>query len=223
VGREFIRWASEDLAIYARRSYDPATGKFIALMTDGTPIRWRESRTGYYVPESFQPQTPDGINLWAYAMAYRLTGDSAHWQMARTIAKGLTLGDLGEPDGRRELQMDTDNDVWHTVYALLELYRATSDRSILRLACRVGDNILKMQASSGLFPRPGRDYARTGDEVPLALLHLAAAVDGKQAALPPPVYDSQFFHCQYDGELRPDQQKRADSRTYDHMVFYGKP
>jgi pectate lyase len=223
VGQEFIRWASDDLAIYARRSFDPAKGQFIALMTDGTPIRWQESRTGYYVPESFAPIKPDGILLWTYATAYRLTGEKSHWQTARSIARVLDLGDLGEPEGPRALRLDTANDSWSVIYAALELHRASGDPSILQLACRVGDNLLKMQTKSGLFARPGREYARTGDEAPLALLHLAAAIDGKQALLPQAVYDSRFFHCVYDGPLEPDQQKRADARTYDHLVFYGSP
>ena len=223
VGRELIRWASEDLLTYARRSYDPATGKFIAMMTDGTPIQWRKSRTGYYVPESFAPVKPDGIILWGYATAYRLTGERGHWQMARAIAKGLDLGDLGEPDGPRALRLDGEVGNWRVIYALLELHRATGDRELLQLACRVGQRVVKMQTESGLFPRPKRTFARTGDEAPLALLHLAAAIQGKRSRLPPAVYDSRFFHCEYHGELKEHQRKRADKRTYDHLVFYGGP
>ena len=223
VGREFIRWACEDLKTYARRCYDSKTGTFIAMMTDGTPIRWRESRSGYYVPKSFAPRGPDGLVLWGYAMAYRLTGDEAHWQVARQIARTLSLGDLGRADGARSLQPQTAHADWRTLYALLELHRATGDAALLRLARRVGDNVLKTQAASGLFPRPGRIYARTGDEAPLALLHLAAALAGRQARMPPPIYDSRFFHCEYHGRLAKHQRKRADSRTYDSLVFYGGP
>jgi len=71
-GREFIRWASDDLKVYSRHCYDPESGKLIAMMTDGTPLRWRESRTGYYVPESFSPRALDSTLLWGYALAYRL-------------------------------------------------------------------------------------------------------------------------------------------------------
>ena len=100
-------------------------------------------------------------------------------------------------------------------------HRATADDGLLRQASRIGDNIVRMQAASGLFPRAGRLYARTGDEAPLALLHLAAAIEGKRAVLPVAIYDSRFFHCEFDGPLRENQQKRADKRTYDHLVFYG--
>lgn len=223
VGRELIQWASEDLKVYGQRCYDPKTQRFVARMCNGTAIQWRESKTGYYVPSSFAPRKPDSQLLWGYAMAYRLTQDKAHWSMAREVAKALGLGDLGELDGKRELDLGTESGDWGAIYALLELHRATADRGFLALACRVGDNVARMQASSGLFPRPGRDYARTGDEAPLALLHLAAALDGKTAQMPQAILDSRFFHCEYHGKLAKHQQKRADRRTYDHLVFYGGP
>jgi len=223
VGREFIRWASEDLKIYADRSYDPQSHMFVALMTDGTPIRWQESKTGYYVPESFAPVKPDGLLLWSYATAWRMTSDDDHWRMARAVAESLDLGDLGDSRGPRSLRLGTAADSWSVIYALLELHRATGDRAFLTLACRVGDNLLQMQTKTGLFPRLNRKFARTGDEAPLALLHLAAALAGKPSVLPTPILDSRFFHCEYDGPLAPHQQKRADSRTYDHLVFYGGP
>ena len=222
-GREFIDWALADLAIYAQRSYDPASGTFPARMTDGTLLRWREAKSGYYVPESFAPLAPDGVLLWTYATACRLGSQEVHWHMSRGIAKALGLGDIGERNGVRALHHGTDQDGWHVIYALLELHRATGDRQFLLLARRVGENVTKLQTPSGLFPRPGRTYARTGDEAPLALLHLAAHLAGRSSVLPPPALDSRFFHCEYHGPLAPHQQKRADKRTYDHLVYYGGP
>jgi len=218
VGHEFLRWASDDLKTYAQRCYDPEEGHFVAVMTDGTPLRWNEARTGYYVPESFAPQKPDGFLFWGYAMAYRLTKDEEHWGMVREIADQSGLGDLSQP---AEKHLDTTCSDWRIIYALLELHGATGDDRFVHFACRVADNILKMQAPAGLFPRSGRDFARTGDEAPLAILHLAAAIEGKQALMPPPVFDRRFFHCEFHGHLEKHQQKRADARTYDHLVFYG--
>jgi len=73
LGKEFIRWASDDLQVYARRSYDRTSGKFIARLVDGTPIQWQQSRKGYYIRSSFAPQPAEGTILWGYALAYRLT------------------------------------------------------------------------------------------------------------------------------------------------------
>ena len=221
LGREIIGWASEDLQIYARRSYDPSSGMCVALMTDGTPIRWRESTTGYYVPSSFKPVKPDGILLWGYATAYRLTKEEKHWQMVRAIARTLNLGDVGEAAGERMLRMNTTTDHWSVIYALLEMHRATRETAFLQLAGHIADNLLLTQSKNGLFPRKDRLFARTGDEAPLAVLHLAAALAGQPSGLPAPIYDSRFFHCEYDGPLEERQKKRADKRTYDHLVFYG--
>jgi pectate lyase len=141
----------------------------------------------------------------------------------RQAAQIRNLGDPGKPDGSgRSLRLGTEHADWRALYALLELHDATGDDAFLDLARRVADNILKSQTKTGLFPRAGRLWARTGDEAPLAILHLAAALEGKRDAMPPAVFDSRFFHCEYHGELEERQKKRADKRTYDHLVFYGE-
>jgi pectate lyase len=221
VGKEFIQWASEDLKTYGKYCYDTASGKFISRMTDGTPIKWQEAKVGYYGPASFEPAAPDGTIFWNYALAYRLTRDEAHWKLARALAKVLELGEIGRPETkRRKLRFDTEAADWQYIYALLELAKATGDRNFLKLACRVGANLLKMQSKTGLFPRPGFVHARTGDQVPLALLHLAAALDGKDSLLPPPMLDNAFLHAEFDGQKGPNPNIK-DDRTYDGVVFYG--
>jgi pectate lyase len=222
VGKEFLQWASDDLKTYAQQCYEPHTGRFVAKMTDGTPLQWQQARSGYYVAESFAPQKPDGCLFWGCATAYRLTKDRAHWRMLREIAKRLDLGDAGEPGGEgRSMNPSVAGNDWRFIYAMLELHRATEDQRFLAAACRIGENVLKMQTTTGLFPQPGRQYARTGDEAPLAILHLAAAIEGKRSVMPAPMFDHQFFHCEYQGELEKYQQKRDDKRTYDNLVFYG--
>jgi hypothetical protein len=76
-----------------------------------------------------------------------------------------------------------------------------------------------MQTTTGLYPRAGRQYARTGDQKPLALLHLVAALTHETALLPQPVMDHAFYHAVYHGATR-DQQKINDKRTVDNLVFY---
>jgi pectate lyase len=223
VGREFIRWASEDLKTYARYCWQPKTRQFISVLTDGRPIPWEKARPGYYNSNSFTPAGPDGSIFWGYALAYRLTRDTTHWDMARQLAQTLGLGDIGKPRAaKRQLQFDTSKEDWHLLYALLELARATHDRNFLKLACCVADNCLKRQTRTGLFPRPGRVYARTGDEVPLAMLHLASALDDRESLLPPPMLDNAFFHCQFDGAPGWQAPGINDKRTYDGTVFYGE-
>lgn len=222
VGREFLQWASDDLRTYGRRCYNPTTGAFPTVMIDGAPIQWKDARTGYYTPQSFAPCKPDGFLLWAYALAYRLTRDEEHWRMARQLAERLGLGDIGPlGGGTGSPALTTRADDWRLLYALLELHQATGRQALLRLAASVGANAARQQAPTGLFPRHGRHYARTGDELPLAFLHLAAAMAGTRDRLPPAIFDRRFFHCVHDDPLEPHQRKRADPRTYDRYVFYG--
>ena len=230
LGCKYIVWALEDLKIYTNKCYDPKTGQFKAMMTDGTILDGKKSKKGYYGPESFLPRDPDACLMWGHAMAYRISKDKAHWDMARTIGKFMKIGDIGLPGGKeRALNFDIDQLNWRLVYTLFELYRAEGDRSILKLACRIGDNLLKLQRDTGLFPRPGRNYARTGDEIPLVLLHLAATIDGKNDKIVEPIFDEQFFACLFNhldkdlpenlvGRLKND----PGAKYSDNALFYGQ-
>ena len=222
VGREFIAWASDDLKTYARNCYDPQTAQFKSMLTDGTPIQWEQAKAGYYDSSSFAPGRADGDTLWGNALAYRLTRDAAHWQFARQFASALNLGDIGGPrDRKRQLRLDTAAGDWRLIYGVLDLHRATRDQAFLKLASRIGDNLLAMQHRSGLFPRGDLKFARVSDEIPLALLHLAAALAGKESKLPPPMLDNAYFHCEFDGAEVPKKPGIEDNRTYDSSVFYG--
>ena len=152
----------------------------------------------------------------------KIVTDESLWEMLGSLFQQIGLGELGTPGKVNEkLDMGTSCSDWQIIYALLELYRASEDQLLLRQACRIGDNLLEWQASHGLFARPGRQYARTGDEVPLAILHLVAAIQNKLDLIPDPMLDASFFHAIFHGELEPYQQKRDDNRTYDHYVYYG--
>ncbi|PYJ08376.1 MAG: hypothetical protein DME25_01695 [Verrucomicrobia bacterium] len=138
------------------------------------------------------------------------------------IGRSRWFGRLGQsPASPRQLQFDTSSEDWRLIYALLELSRTTNDRNFLKLACRIADNLLKSQTKTGLFPRSGRKYARTSDQVPLAILHLAAALDGRDSLIPPAILDNAYFHCQYDGATVPKKPNIDDQRTHDSTVFYG--
>ncbi len=222
VGQELIQWASEDLKAFAQYVYDPTTQKFKSLLSDGTPIDLTSCcQDNYYGrnPGRLKPAKPNAQVLWTYAAAYRHTRDPSHWQMVRQLGKIVRLGDLGEPDGAgRVWKKRILSKNWRIIYAALELYYATGDRQFLQLATIVADNILEKRFDNGLFPRRQREYARTGDEIPLALLHLAAAIEGKQSQMPRMKLDQQYFHSSFDGI----ETKSWKSRTYDTTVFYGR-
>ena len=218
---EMIAWASDDLKSYFRECYDANNGVFAVKMINGDTIQWRKAKTGYYTPQSFAPKKPGSRLYWGYAMAYRLTNDTEHWAILRELGKQMGIGDMGTPDGHeRSLVSTTDSHNWEMIYALLELERSTGDRSFLDLACLIADNIIDLQTEAGLYPNIGKEYARTGDQKPLAVLHLAAALQGKGDVLPQPVFDNAFYHAVYHGDLKGEQEKRADKRTVDNLVFY---
>ncbi|HMP74926.1 MAG TPA: hypothetical protein PKE12_01400 [Kiritimatiellia bacterium] len=250
IGRRYIESASEDLKTYAKQCFDPESGLFLPKITDGRVIdASKMTRSRYYSREDFLPAEANGDLVWGYAMAFRFTNDTAHWEMLRALARQYDLGDLGEPDGRgAALNRDAGSLEWKWIYALLELHKATDRGDLLQLAARLGDNWIARQSPTGLFPRPapqpkrpgasidhakypvghanyqeqpGRVWARTGDEVPLALLHLAAAIDGRRDKIPQGVYDTHGFRYPYEGQLEYYQRKRNDNTTYDWLIFYG--
>lgn len=247
VGREFIEWAVDDLKTYGRKVYDEQAGVFRVMLADGTLITKEDiadMKPGYYTPDDLLPIRPSSSLLWGYALAYRLSGDPELWAMARKLGRVMELGDFGEPNGTgRALAYDTKNRDWNLIYPLIQLEATVRNGDFMRLACRIGDNQLALQTPTGLFPRPAPDpipegtavnhakipgveqpdrlYARTGDEIALALLHLVAALNGKYAMMPQPPAAAQRWHVRYFGDLEDYQKKRDDSRTHDWLVFYG--
>ncbi len=241
-GERFIDWALEDLKVYARQAFDPEQQVFRSMLTDGTLLDWEQVSDGdggYYRAhqDSLGPTPPDGRVFWAYALAYRLSEQPVYWDMSRQIMQSLGFGDPGEPDGRghqlrldeelaEEMARQTAGDNWsqtaYALYALLELYQATGNQHFQDVAIGIGNGLLVRQTATGLFPRGERQWARTGDEIPLALLHLAAALEGQRAQLPRASIDSSTFHVRYTGHLQPHQRKPGDARTTDGRVFYGR-
>ncbi len=222
LGRELIAWASDDLKVYAARCYDAPTGLFVARMTDGTVLEWQKAKTGYYVPQSFAPQKPEGFVLWGYALAYRLT------RRPRALGHGSrTRETTGAGRPGRVQWVEGWPAARHTARRLAHHLRhprvARGDRGSGPAPAGVpsGRQLAGDAGSHWSFPARGREYARTGDEVPLALLHLAAALEGKRSLLPQAIFDYRFFHCEFHGPLEKKQEKRADARTYDDLVFYG--
>ena len=237
-GEEFRNWALRDLKAYAKHAYNAKTGRFEALFSDGTHMGPEDiKREGYYYALQFEPWRPDGLFFWAYALAaYHEDGDSC-WQMAREIARGsergvsgdtvlstdvsgrvfdvskaLDLGDIGPvPSGRRTLNFETDCADAYVILGLLQLSRKTGDRSFVKLASRVADNILRQRFHNGLFTQvPGQVYGKFDELTPLVLLQLAAIEQGKADVVPEAWPGMSYFQCPYDGL----------GRTKDNLIIY---
>lgn len=214
-GSDFVQWAHEDLAAYARWAYDETDNTFCALLSDGTKLTRDDiKRSGYYSPAGFDKVPAGAIFLLDYALAYRLTKDRLMWDMARKIARGNGLGDIGEsPAKPGTLNLKTDNADPVALFAVLELYDQEKRRAYLKLAQRIGDNLVAKSFNKGFFTAsPDHPYASFNDITPLALLHLVATMRGTPDAVPAYNGGRSFFHCRYDGK----------GRTYDGSAIYAQ-
>jgi pectate lyase len=210
---EFKQWALEDLAAFAKYSYDSAANTFWPMIIDGTRLTPADrKRDGYISTRWLSGRPADGLNFWAYALACKHSRNPLLWKTMQNIARALDLGDPGAaPDARPELNYDTSHADVHTIFALLDLYKATNNEAYLRLARRVGDNLLAQQFHKGFFVDDADHiYCKFDTITPLALLHLDAALNHRSVKLPDYAASKSYFHCAYEGA----------GRTYDIHVIY---
>lgn len=212
-GEEFKRWAVEDLAAYATHAYEPAENAFWATLIDGTKLTPADrKRDGYVEVRWLEKRPADGLHFWAYALAYKLSRDPLMWRMTRNIGKGLGLGDLGEaPEMSPGADLATPCADPHVVFGLLELHQATGRRDYLKLAEKIGDNLLTLQFHHGFFvPSADHLFCKFDTITPLALLYIEVALNRLPVSLPLYAAGRSYFHCPHEGS----------GRTYDNSVIY---
>lgn len=214
-GREFMQWGLDDLKALGRHAYDRGNNTILPMITDGTRLTTQDvKRSGYYSAPCFVPLPADPRFLRAYALAWRLTGDRFCWEMIRSIAKGNGLGDLSaEPGGKPAINMETSCADADALHALLELHQKSKHPGYLRLACKVGDNILARRVSNDLFVE-GKEFrfTRLDRREPLALLHLVAVLRKQSGVVPADWGGEPNFGCTYGNA----------GRKYDSDVIYSE-
>lgn len=218
-GQEFARWAREELTAWGKSAYRAKDNAFVPMLTDGTSLEgYVFKKDGYFGSkgEVMRAKKARETHLWAYAFAWRLTGDAFMWEMARSIAQGNGFGDIGSgPDSKPQLKMDSNNAQGAALMAFLELHRKTGRRDFLAMARRIGDNILATRLQKGYFANsPRHPYAKFDQPESLVLLHLAAAIEGKAGAVPAWTGGDGFFHAVYAYP-----RKGRDGRIYDHSLY----
>ena len=215
-GREFLRWAVEEMTAWGKAAYRAKDNSFIPMLTDGTSMEgYVCKKDGYFGPKGrvLHAGRAQAAHMWAYCLAYRLSGDPFMWEMARNIARGNQLGDLGAaPGSPPQLAAKIGTADPNALLAFLELYRKTAQTDYLNAACKVGDNILKASFSKGFFVSSRHLYARVDSPEPLALLRLAATLRGKDGQVPAYVAGSGFFDDDYGTEGR-----KTDSFLYERL------
>ncbi|MBI4580312.1 MAG: hypothetical protein HY718_11460 [Planctomycetes bacterium] len=215
-GEAFKQWAIEDLAAYAGHAYDPSDNTFWPTLRDGTKLTpANRKREGYVEARWLEKRPAEALHLWAYTLAYKVSRDELMWKMVRSIAAGLGLGEVGLPSGEgRKLSFETAHATADAVFALLELHAATSDSGFLRLARRIGDNLVAKEWHKGFFvPDAEHVYCKFDTVTPLALVYLEVASRGLPIKLPLYAASKSYLHGPFEGL----------GRTYDNQAIYALP
>lgn len=214
-GEEFLQWAHEDLTAYGKWAYDESDNSLWPMISDGTRLKPSDvKREGYYSASALAKFNAGLRFFCTYATAYRLTGDPFMWRMARGIAGGNGLGEMGsEPGVSGELDVNTSCTDVYALFGLLELHRATGNARFLEAANKIGRNLLTAQFHHGFFVS-SKDHlvAKFDSRTPLALLHLIAAQRGTPEAVPVYYGGGSYFHCPFKGM----------GRTYDGRAIYAR-
>lgn len=201
-GKEFKTWALEELTAWGKVAYRAEDNSLIPMLTDGTSLEgYVLKRDGYYGAKGtvFKAWHPQGLEFWAYAMAYRVTENQFMWEMARNIAKGNDFGDIGVvTNDDSKLNTETNCVDPYALLGFLELCRKTGKTAFLEMASRVGDNILTHRFHKGFFvPSKRNIYTRFDTFEPLALLHLFAVIESKSGLVPWVWPGESWFACDY--------------------------
>lgn len=200
--RDFVL---RDLAAFARHSYDPATNGFRTMLIDGTPLRPEDAkRPGSITPESLEDHGAGTMALWAYVQGGLNSDEPVIWETARHIARANQVGELGITPGQGpKLNLATESADTNILFAMLDLYTATKQRAYLNMADRIGTNIVAKRFHHGFFlPDASHLMAKFDEAEPFALLHLHAALSGKDLKLAPYYASQSYFHNDYEGKGR---------------------
>jgi len=199
-GGEFLAMIRKDLTALGEYAYDVEDRSFSAVLVDGTKFSPDDCMegVGYCSPQKLKKVPANGLMFLSYARAYRLTGDEFFWQMADSLAQGMGWSGLGSRDGREGIDLSkTDrisppediraepnqNDICGLV-GWLDLYRATGERAYLDAALHLGNRLVETYGLDGFLTTDGKAKVHVDNALPLALLHLQAALNGSDARLP---------------------------------------
>jgi pectate lyase len=201
-GKKFIQWALEELTAWGKVAYRKEDNSFIPMLLDGTSLEgYVCKKSGDYGIKGtvFVSIQTIPMDFWAYALAYRLTGDQFMWDMARNIASGHGLGDIGfAADPSPRLTTATDSQSPYTLLGFIELYRKTDNQKFIQIGRRIGDNLLNRRFHKGFFvPSDTHIYAKFDAMEHLALLQLHAALTRSFSSVPEFWPSNSLFNAPY--------------------------
>ncbi|POT57810.1 pectate lyase [Citrobacter amalonaticus] len=209
-GKEIKKWTIGGLIAFANWAYDEKDNTFRPMLANGTDLSdYVLKRDGYYGKKGtvLKPYPAGNEFLLSYARAWTLEPNPQIWKVARGIARGQGLGDIGEPGGvNNQLNMATDNREPYAIFALIDLWQSSGQKRYLDLADKIADNIITTQRVNGFFmDDPQAIYANVDHIAPYALLALEAARQNKPDAVAPFLNGAGFTEGAYrlqDGSVR---------------------
>lgn len=140
-GEEFLRWSADEVKAWALNAYREDDNSFIPMLTDGYSLEnFVIQHDGYFGPKGKieKPFKADSDFFWLYCMATRCCNDEFLWQIARSIAKGNNLGDIGDANCKGiALNYEFRGSDVKFVYGLLELYIKTRREEFFNFAVRM--------------------------------------------------------------------------------------
>ncbi len=179
--------ALRDLRALRDYSWDAALGCFHPVLYDGQRLREQDAeQRGYCPPAKLVRVRADGGALLTWARAFRVTGDGDLLEMTAALAgamgwtgKGgaVPVPAAGEPTP----------DPTSAVFGLLDLHEATGEPAYLEAAASLGQALAAERTRDGMLAGdPAAAGAASQDNVlALALLHCAAAREGRRHLMPP--------------------------------------
>jgi pectate lyase len=209
-GGDFYKWTRDGMSSLAMYSYIPAKNLLRPMLSDGRDLSDLVlKRDGYNGRKGTVLKQIHAGNmlLISFSRAFMVTQDNSLWDMARSIAKGNGLGDIGTEPGRNmKLNYLTKNDDAYSVFALVDIFNKTKNQEYLNVARVVADNLVKNKFNHGYFTT-GPDYmfANLDAIEPYALLALDAAIKGTPGKVPPFLNGAGFVQGEYkfpDGNVK---------------------
>lgn len=189
--KQMIKQTAENMKAFFHYAYDSQTKGLRPLLADGTDLTgYVLKRPGYYGPKGrvLEQHPLAGDYLLAYTRMALLTEDPQLWQIVRTWAQDLNLGDLGQQPGQDlKLRLDTKNSDPGVLLAVLKLCERSAD--YLLLAEKLGENIQEECYCQGYYMKKEGGLCCIDAVEPLVLLKLEAARRGCPQAVADPIYN----------------------------------
>jgi pectate lyase len=176
-GTEFKQWVHSEITAWAKYTYRSEDNIFIPMLTDGYNLEnFIFRKDGYYGKkgESVKPYPADGNFFWLYCMGTRYFKDEFLWDITRSLARGLGLGDLGTMSGSgMRLASECPGRDYRLLYGLIELYKLTGQSGYLEMAYRLIRKWLNASIEHDFFIIDKKVIIN--NPLPLAIINVLAA------------------------------------------------